>query len=63
MKRRIRPIRDAAELTHEETLAYALKAGQEPEFTKEQTRAMVKADFDSVQQDQSPRKSSFRKLV
>jgi len=33
-------------LVHEETLAYALKAGQEPQFTKDETRAMVKADFD-----------------
>jgi hypothetical protein len=35
-------------LTHEETLAYALKAGQEPQFTKEQTRAMVKQVFDET---------------
>jgi len=35
-------------LTHEETLAYALKAGQEPQFTKEQTRAMVKQVFDDT---------------
>jgi hypothetical protein len=35
-------------LTHEETLAYALKAGQEPQFTKEQTRAMVKSVFDQT---------------
>jgi hypothetical protein len=35
-------------LTHEETLAYALKAGAEPQFTKEQTRAMVKQVFDDT---------------
>src|SRR6266568_4243708 len=35
-------------LTHEETLAYALKAGQEPQFTKEQTRGMVKQVFDDT---------------
>lgn len=35
-------------LVHEETLAYALAAKQEPKFTKEQTRDMVKQAFDSV---------------
>lgn len=35
-------------LVHEETLAYALQAGQEPQFTKEQTKAMVRQAFDSV---------------
>jgi hypothetical protein len=33
-------------LVHEETLAYALKAGQEPQFTREQVVEMVKNDFD-----------------
>lgn len=33
-------------LVHEETLAYALKAGQEPTFTKDQVRDMVKQSFD-----------------
>jgi hypothetical protein len=37
----------ALNLVHEETLAYALKAGQEPQFTKDEVREMVKADFDS----------------
>jgi len=35
-------------LVHEETLAYALAAGEEPQFTKEQTRAMVKGVFDQT---------------
>jgi hypothetical protein len=35
-------------LVHEETMAYATAAGQEPAFTKEQTRDMVKQAFDSV---------------
>ncbi len=34
------------DLVHEETLAYALAAGVEPKFTKEETRAMVKQVFD-----------------
>ncbi len=34
------------DLVHEETLAYALAAGQEPKFTKEQVREMVKGQFD-----------------
>lgn len=33
------------DLVHEETLAYALKAGQEPQFTKEQVREMVRSVF------------------
>lgn len=33
------------ELVHEETLAYALKAGAEPQFTKEQVREMVRGVF------------------
>jgi hypothetical protein len=35
-------------LVHEETLAYALKAGQEPQFTKEQVREMVKGVFNDT---------------
>jgi hypothetical protein len=35
-------------LVHEETLAYALKAGQEPQFTKEQVRDMVKGVFNDT---------------
>jgi len=34
------------DLVHEETLAYALAAGTEPKFTKEQVREMVKGQFD-----------------
>ncbi len=34
------------DLIHEETLAYALASGQEPKFTKEQVREMVKGQFD-----------------
>lgn len=33
------------DLVHEETLAYALKAGAEPQFTKEQVREMVRGVF------------------
>lgn len=33
-------------MVHEDTLAYALKAGQEPQFTKDQVRDMVKQSFD-----------------
>ncbi len=36
------------DLIHEETLAYALAAGQEPKFTKEQVREMVKGQFDKT---------------
>ncbi len=36
------------DLIHEETLAYALAAGQEPKFTKEQVREMVKGQFDQT---------------
>jgi hypothetical protein len=35
-------------LTHEETLAYALKAGVEPQFGKDEVRAMVKKVFDET---------------
>jgi len=34
------------DLVHEETLAYALAAGAEPKFTKDQVREMVKGQFD-----------------
>jgi hypothetical protein len=35
-------------LVHEETMQFAVKAGQEPQFTLDQTRAMVRQAFDSV---------------
>ena len=35
-------------LVHEETLAYALKAGQTPQFTKEQTRDLVRQAFNDT---------------
>lgn len=47
------------QLVHEETLAYALKAGQEPQFTREQVKEMVKTAF-----DQTPvRQLSFEKIM
>ncbi len=36
------------DLVHEETLAYALKAGAEPQFTKEQVREMVRGVFNET---------------
>jgi len=36
------------DLIHEETLAYALAAEQEPKFTKDQVREMVKGQFDQT---------------
>jgi hypothetical protein len=36
------------DLVHEETMAYAMAAGQEPQFTREQVRDMVRQAFDTV---------------
>lgn len=35
-------------LVHEETLAYALKAGQEPQFTHDEVKSMVKEAFGQI---------------